>query len=277
NLLLARALRRRREIAVRLALGVGRGRLFSQLLTESLLLAAAAGGAGLLIAHWGGAVLHTLFLPAGAGSDSVVSWRTLGFAAGAALLAGLVTGLVPVLQARRADVAGALKAGAREGTYQRSRTRSLLLLLQGTLSVVLLVGAGLFVRSLQNVRALRLGYDVDPVLIIYPNLRGMRLSDEERTALARRLHQAAKAIPGVEDASLGVTVPFSDFWSTELFVPGIDSVGRLGEFFLQAGSPEYFRTLGTRIVRGRGISSQDRRGAPGVMVVSEAMAKVLWP
>jgi predicted permease len=151
NLLLARAVGRRREIAVRLALGVSRGRLVTQLLTESLVLAALGGIAGLLVAHAGGAVLRTLFLPRAEWTGALADGRTLAFTAAATLVAGLFAGIAPALYARRGDVAAALKAGAREGTYQRSRTRTVLLVLQGALSVILLVGAGLFVRSLQNV------------------------------------------------------------------------------------------------------------------------------
>ncbi len=277
NLLLARAVRRRREIALRLALGVSRRRLAIQLLTESVLLAGAGGAAGLLLAQWGGSILRALFLPAYASRSSLADGRTLAFAFLATLVAGGLTGLAPVLQARRADLAEDLKAGARESGYRRSRTRIALLLFQASLSVVLLVGAGLFVRSLQNVRGLRLGYDVDPVLYIYPNMRGAEVDDDARAALRRRLVEAARTIPGVETAALGLTVPFWDTWTADLFVAGIDSVRRLGEFTLQSVSPEYFATVGTRIVRGRGITAEDRKSAPRVVVVSEGMAARLWP
>lgn len=275
NLLLARALRRRRETAVRLALGVTRRRLLAQLLTESALLAALGGLAGLLVAWWGGAALRSLF-PA-TGAAALGDGRTVAFAALAALLVGVLTGLAPALHAGRGDLTEMLKAGAREGVQQRSRTRTALLLVQAALSVVLLVGAGLFVRSLQHVRALRLGYDVDPVLYLARNARGTVLSEAGRIANAQRLLEAARTLPGVENASLGLTVPFWDTWSQGFFVTGIDSVRRLGTFTLQAGSPEYFATTGTRILRGRGITADDRAGAPRVVVVSQAMARRLWP
>ncbi|MBK8006674.1 MAG: ABC transporter permease [Gemmatimonadetes bacterium] len=277
NLLLARALRRRREMALRLALGVGRARLARQLLTESLVLSLLGCGAGLLVAQWGGALLGSLFLPPGTGGGALTDARTLGFGVGAALVAGTLAGLAPILQTRRTDLTEALKAGAREGGPQRSRLRTGLLLLQAGLSVVLLVGAGLFVRSLLNVRALRLGYDVEPVLYVYPNLRGARLDSAQSTALRLRLVEAARAVPGVEGAAQGLTVPFWDTWADDLFVEGIDSVARLGSFTLQAGSPDYFRVAGTRILRGRGFSEEDRQGAPPVVVVSQTMARTLWP
>jgi predicted permease len=203
--------------------------------------------------------------------------RTLLFAGVAALVAGLLTGLAPVLQTRRVDLAGDLKAGAREGTFQRSRTRVALLVLQAALSVVLLVGAGLFVRSLRHVRVMPLGYDVDPVLLVDLNMRGVQLDSAHKVALRRELLETAQAIPGVEHASRQLTVPFWSTWNMGLHVAGIDSVSRLGEFDLNAVTPEYFATLGTRILRGRGIGAEDTQHAPRAMVVSSAMAKTLWP
>jgi predicted permease len=282
NLLLAGALRRRREIAVRLALGVSRARLFSQLLTESVLLALLGGAAGLVVAQWGGAALRSLFLPNDATPPVLGDHRTLIVAGAAALIAGLLTGLAPVWQSRRADLTHDLKSGAREGTYHRSRTRAVLLVVQGALSVVLLVGAGLFVRSVRNVQSVRLGYDVDPVLIVNFNMRGVKLDSARAVMLRRQLLERAQDLPGVEHAALRMSIPF---WSTlgregiavDLRVAGIDSVDLLGEFYLNAVSPDYFATMGTRILRGRGIGEQDVAGAPRAMVVSDAMAKVLWP
>jgi predicted permease len=277
NLLLARTLRRRREIALRLALGVSRLRLAGQLITESLLLAIGGGLLALLLAHWGGLVLRGLFLPPYAAQSSPGDRRTLLFAFAATLIVGLLTGLAPIIQAHRSDLTQELKSGGRGSGARRSRTRTALLLLQSSLSVVLLIGAGLFVQSLQNVRSLRLGYDVDPVLYIYPNTRGVQLDDSAQARLRRRLGEVAQTVPGVQSAALGMTVPFWDTWTTGLYVPGIDSVSKLGQFTLQAVSPEYFATVGTRILRGRGFSAQDRGNSPRVMVVSTSMAGVLWP
>jgi predicted permease len=277
NLLLGRAVFRRREMALRMALGASRRRLLAQLLTESLVLGALGGVAGVAAAQWGGAILRSLFLRESGAADVVRDVRTLAFAAVAALTAGLLTGLVPGLQAGRAALAPTLKAGVRDGTYQRSRTRVALLVMQGALSVVLLVGAGLFVRSLHNVRAMRLGFDIDPVMLVSPNLRGLRLSPEQRADLARRIVDAAKAMPEVETAARGISVPF---WSTEgtgFYVPGVDSIRRLGRFTIQMASAEYFRTMGTRIVKGRGITDADRADGPLVAVVSQGMAEAVWP
>ena len=277
NLLLARALGRRREIAVRLALGVSRGRLLGQLALESVLLAALGGVAGLMLAQWGGELIRLTLMPQVPSTNTMLDGRVLGFTALAALTAGLLAGLAPVLQARRADVAAALKAGAREGTYQKSRMRMGLLVLQCALSVVLLVGAALFVRSFRNVNDLRLGYDPDRVLYVSVQSRGVELSDEAMDVLKERILAAAQAVPGVEAATRTLTVPFFQSVDYEIYVPGIDSVQRLGIFTLQAGSPGYFNTMGTRILRGRPITDEDRRGAPLVMVASESMAQALWP
>ena len=277
NLYLARALRRRREIALRLALGVTQRRLAAQSLTESLVLSLLGCVAGVLIAQWGGSALRRLFLPADGAVSVATDWRTLGVAVGAALAAGLLTGFSPLWLARSADITKTLKAGAREGTHQRSRLRSSLLVMQVVLSVVLLVGAGLFVRSLARLRDVRLGYDVNPVLLVRWDRRGEQMSTEERTGLRRRVLDAAQAIPGVERAAWVSNIPLQGTSTMQLFVPGIDSVGRLGRFTYQSAGADYFATIGTRIVRGRAFTEDDRAGAPTVAVVSDAMARVLWP
>ena len=278
NLLLARALRRRREIAVRLALGSSRARLFSQLLTESIVLALLGGVAGAFVAHWGGEVLRATLLeqqsqaPAGLRDP-----RTMLFALTTAIVVGLLSGLAPVLQASKANLNADLKTGAREGMHARSPARTLLLVFQGALSVVLLVGAGLFVRSLENVQSLRLGYDVDPILWVNLNMRGEKLDSARNVELRERLLRAAMAIPGVENASRQTAVPFWSNSSASLFVEGIDTVSRLGQFDYVAVSPTHFKTMGTRLLRGRAIEAQDVATSPRVMVVSDAMARVLWP
>ncbi len=277
NLLLARAIQRRREIAVRLALGVSRGRLLSQLLTETVFLAVLGGVAGAIIAQWGGAALRAGLLPKTAATAVFRDTRTLTFAAVAAILVGLVTGLAPAFQALRVNLSDDLKAGAREGTYQRSIVRVVLLVVQGALCVVLLVGAGLFMRSLRNVQSMRLGYDVDPVAIVGLNMRGVKLDSSASKQLRERVLASAASVPGVDKVSFQNAIPFWSTWSTSLFVEGIDTVGRLGEFDLNAVSPGYFAALGTRIVRGRGFTDADNERAPRVMVVSDAMAKRLWP
>ena len=279
NLLFARALSRRREIAVRLALGVSRARLIGQLMTESMVLAIGGGVAGVLVAQWASVGLRAAFLPKTAQLSVLRDERTLLVAGVAAILAGVMTGLAPLLQAHRADLTSDLKTGAREGSgsHGRSRLRIALLLVQGALSVVLLVGAGLFVKSLAHVRNIRLGYDVDPIVIVETNMRGVHLDSAQLVDLNRRLIERARATPGVVNATFQTGVPFYDTWSEALFVAGIDTVGKLGAFPLTAVSPEYFATMGTRILRGRGIATTDLEHSQLVMVLSQEMAKVLWP
>jgi hypothetical protein len=187
NLMFARILSRRREIAMRLALGVSRRRLATQILTESLLLAMAGCVAGVLVAQWGGGALRVLVLPKGVDGSVATDWRTLGVAAGCALVAGTLIAIGPALLAGRGDLAETLRAGARGGTYQRSHMRSALLVLQGALSVVLLVGAGLFVRSLGNVRDVRLGYEAERVLIAFLNMRGAQMDSGARWVALHRV------------------------------------------------------------------------------------------
>ena len=276
NLLLARALRRRREIALRIALGVSRWRLATQLIIEALVLALAGGGLGLLLARWSAAALGATLLAQNTPAR-LVDGRALLFALLVSAIVGLLTALAPIFQTGRVDLASDLRAGGRGSGSQRSRAAQLLLVLQSALTVVLLVGAGLFVRSLRHVQALRLGYDVDPVLIVSLNMRGVELDSVATVELRHRLLRTAQVTPGVEHASLQAAIPFWSTWSAGLHVDGVDSLARFGSFDLNAVSADYFATMGTRIVRGRGITEADTRDAPPVTVVSQTMARTLWP
>ena len=277
NLLLARALSRRREIALRLALGVTRGRLVRQLMAESLLLALFGGVIGLLVAQWGTAWLRRMFLPAGTVVPVIGDARTLLFAGAATLVVALLTALVPAAQSGRLALAAALRGGAREGAYRRSRARTALLVVQAALSVVLLVGAGLFVLSLRNARGYPLGYQPEALLYTSVNRRGTDIQTTDGRSLATRMLAGAREIPGVRGATVVTSVPF---WSNEgrgLWVDGIDSVRTRGRFLLQTGSPGYFATMGTRILTGRPFDERDHADAPRVAVVSAGMARALWP
>jgi predicted permease len=275
NLMLARVLSRRREIAMRLALGVSRQRLVMQLLAESLILATVGSITGILIAQWGGAALRVLFLTGG-DAPIVADWRTLGVAAACAVGAATLTAVGPAMLAIRGDLATTLRAGMRSGSYQRSRMRSALLVLQGALSVALLVGAGLFIRSQNNVRAIPLGYDADRVLVAYVNTRATRMDSVARVQLHRNLLAATASMPEVDAAAFIDSRPFATTTAL-LFVDGIDTVQKLGRFDLQVTTANYFRVMGTRIIRGRGFTDADRPGTPLVSVVSVSMAKALWP
>jgi len=278
NLLLARALRRRREIAVRIALGVSRSRLLMQLLTESLVLAALGGVAGLAIAQWGGGVMRHALLDDEVTIDSAFTDpRTLMVVAVLVLAAGLLTGLAPAAQTSSADVSLALKSGGREGAVQRSRLRVGLLVLQAALSVVLLVGAGLFLRSLSNVRNIPMGYDASRLLWVELNSRGTPTDSVHDALLRDQLRDRAAQLPSVARAARAITVPFYSTWIVSLFVTGIDSVGALGNFTLQAASPGFLETMGTRLIRGRAFTNADAATGPKVMIVGQSMAARLWP
>ena len=277
SLLLARALARRREIAVRLALGVSRSRLLAQLFTESMVLAAAGSLLGIVAGTWMSGLLRASFLPGTAPATLATDPRTLWFTGIVTLAVGVFTGILPMLQARHLSLTDDLKSGARAVTHHRSRSRAALLLLQVALSLVLLVGAGLFVRSLGNVRQVRLGFDADSVLIVEMEMRDVQLDSARTVALRQRLLAAATTVPGIRHATLRLSVPMASMSDWPISVPGIDSVRRFGAFEFNAVSPDYFATMGTRILRGRGFEPGDVDGAERVLVVGAAMAATLWP
>jgi predicted permease len=262
---------------VRLALGVSRARLVRYLLLESTVLALLGGVAGLALAQSGGQLLRAYLIPGVEWQSVFGDGRTLISATLATVAVGLCATLVPLAQARRYDVISALKTGTREGYGRRSRLRNVLIMAQVTLSVVLLIGAGLFVRSVRRVTELQLGYDPTRFLIVDLRLRTTTLDSAGQVALRRSLLEQAQRSPVVTSATLACSVPFSGTCSQRVFVDGVDSTNRLGEFVKQIASPDYFETVGTRIVRGRGISKDDRAPGPLVAVVSDAMARVLWP
>lgn len=279
NLLLARSARRRREIAVRLALGVGRGRLVRQLLTESLMLAMLGAVAALVLARWGGVAFRVALLPDVAWRHSPVSARVLGVTAAITVVTGLLAGLAPAFQASRPDVVGSLKAGAREGAFRRTRTRSALLIAQAALSVVLLVGAGLFVRSLTRVAGQDMGFDTRSVLLVNAALYSPDYTAEQTRNFYQLALERVQHVPGVIDAARATSVPFRSASGMRLYIPGHDSIPHVadgGPYDVKV-TPGYFATLGTRIVRGRGFTDADVKGAPLVAVVSETMARMIWP
>ena len=278
NLLLARGLGRRRETAVRLAIGVSRSRLVLQSLTESLLLALTGGAAALLVSQWAGSAIRGLLVATPvAGAPAFTDPRTLTVTLGLTIIVAVLIGLLPSMVSGRGDLARTLRGGARGGTSEGARLRGTLLIVQGALSVMLLVGATLFVRSLNAVKALPMGYDVERVLLVSRVLRGPWPGDSAMRAMSEVLLAAAQALPGVESAAWVSSAPFVSTSSARVFVSGVDSTDRLGEFRYQAATPDYFRTMGTRILRGRGFTADDRLGAPAVGIVSVSMARALWP
>jgi predicted permease len=277
NLFLLRALRQYREMSVRLALGVTMRRLLAQSLTEALVLSLIGCIVGVAIAAWVGAALHRLVV---ADSSAFVLWRdarVLGASMAVALIAAAATGLAPVLIARRSDINAALRSGARLGAHHHARGRRALLVLQGALSMALLVGAAQFLRSIRNVHELPLGYEPDRVLLVRVFPRGGPISDDERVAFRVRVLAHARTVAGVQAGAWVSNVPFRGSSSLPLAVPGIDSVPLLGRFDYQTAGADYFTVMGTHILRGRPFNEGDRADAPTVAVVSEGMARRLWP
>ena len=276
NLLLARAMRRRREIAVRLALGISRRRLMAQLVAESALLAIVAALGALLIGTWGGVALRAALMPDTHWGGAVLSPLTVAVVVLAALGCGLAAGIAPALQATRPDLTSALKQGAREGTVHRSRLRSALIVVQAALSVVLLVGAGVFVRSLVRVEGVDLGYDADRLVFARATWDGHA---EERGAVLAEVGERLRRMPGVEHVALASIPPMRGFSMTNLFIPGRDSLPTTAYGFptFSEVSPEFFATTGTRILRGRAFTPDDRAGAPQAVIVNETMARAAWP
>lgn len=275
NLLLARGIRRRREMAVRLALGVTRRRLIEQLLTESVLLAALGGVAAIVVAHWGGVLVRRLLLGDLALTSSVLDLRVLAFTAVVALLVGVLTGLIPALQASRAEVFSTISAGGNRGGARRTRAQSALLAVQAALSLVLLIGAGLFGRSLLAVNAQRMGVDVDRVFIGSMNLRSIGRPASEADAVFTRALERVQGAPGIASAAIAATVPFGPSFGRDVGVMGRDSVRHYTSMY-NVVTPDYFRTLGASLLRGRDFADVDRESAPRVVIVNEMLARRAW-
>ncbi len=275
NLLLARAAGRQKEIAVRFAMGSSRLQIVRQLLTESLLLALVGGLAGLLVAMWASRLLIGL-LPAG---DSPVDLstspdpRVLGFALAISVVTGIVFGLLPAIRSSRVDLAPVLKEQAGSlSSGGHSRIRKSLVVVQVLLSLLLLVGAGLFLRSLNNLRSLDPGFQVSKVIAfsVDPSRNGYQ--NERSQAFFRQLQEKIEAIPGVESAGFGVIrLLSSDEWDRGIVVEGY--AARQGENMsplFNAVTPGYFKTLGIPVIAGREFTAADTGGRPKVAIVNEA-------
>jgi predicted permease len=284
NLLLARAVRRRREVAIRLALGAGRARLIRLLLTEGLILASAAGVASLAVAYAMGRMMRDVVFRDVEWPSSPLDLRVLGLSAAIALTVGVLIGLVPALRASRASVTAALKSDARDGATGRSMLRSTLTVAQAAFSVVLLVGAGLFMRSLWRIHTLDLGVQPDRVISVglgWPKVPlGKWDSASASQRVASRLElERVQSLPGVEHASLSLGSPFGSSFGVALSVPGWDSIPTIagGGPYISAVTGEYFATAGTRLLRGRVFTAAEREGSERVAIVNQTMARTLWP
>lgn len=269
NLLLGRAIDRQRDIAVRQALGMGRGRLVMQVAIESTLLAIASTTAALLAAQWMGAVLRSMVLPRTQLATEPVDLRVAMMALAAGLLAGLAAALVPLASMLRVDLLRMLKGTSRDGGG-RSRARSVLIGVQAALAVVLLAGTGLVARSLYNLRTDDLGLDVSHGVIVHAgDSRSLPLSEVARLA---------RATPGVRSAVLSAEAPlWSQLGAKHLLTRGGDTLLSEYETGYVAAEPGYLETVGTKLRRGRDFTPADARGAAPVMIASEEFARRVWP
>ena len=279
NLFLWRATTRRREIAVRIALGAARRRLVRQLLVDSGLLVVLGGALGLIVGAAGDLLLRRLLLTGVAASAPFLDGRLLAFTLIVTGAAALLTGLLPSLAASRPELTSALKTSVREGVYRRSLTRNAMLVLQAALSVVLLVGAGLFVRSLHNVLSIDLGYDARHLALATVDFSNTSFKQPEIDAFYQASAERLRRVPGVESTALATSLPFWWSYGAHLVVPGRARlpITKDGGPYLVQVTPEYFGTARTGIIRGRGFTSLDGAGAARVAVVSETMAKLIWP
>jgi hypothetical protein len=246
------------EIAVRLALGVSAARLMGRFVLEAVLLSTIGITVGLAFAQFGGGAIRQLLLPEGSTFSLGTDWRTIGVASALALVAALLTTVGPAILATRSDLTASLKAGARAGTYRRSPLRSALLISQGALSVMLLVGAGLFVRSLNRVLRIPLGYDASRIVEVYPDFRGLQLDSAAESAALQRLLATAKTIPATQGAARINSRLFGTN-TAMLRVAGIDSVEQLGRFNVQVTSPNTSTSCG----RGSSADVPTTKDGPG--------------
>jgi len=282
NLLLARAALRSAEINVRLAVGAGRWRLIRQLLTESVLLAALGGAVGVLFAIWGKRALlaltdkNTGILPSDV--DLNLNWRVLVFTLAVSLLTGVLFGLAPAWRATGLDLATSLKQ-SRRTTGVVSRLSKGLIVVQVALSLLLLVGAGLFIRTLYNLQRVNLGFNQENLLVftLQPEQSGYK--DERLLQFYQQLLTRLDNLPGVRAATFArVALIANDNWFTDILLPGeIENTAAVHDTMRQLVRENYFATMEIPLLRGRGFTVQDDARAPRVAIVSQTFARKFFP
>ena len=270
NLLLSRAATRQKEISVRLSLGATRGRLVRQLLTESLLLASLGGALGILIANWSGQLL-----PGAAGQATSIDWRVLSFVLAVTVVTGIVFGIAPALRATSLNVSAALKETSRSIAGSRSLLTRGLLVLQVAVSLVLLIAAGLFLRTLNNLRHVDVGFNTQNLVVFRVNPLLNRYDDTKSNTVIADIVTRLQGVAGVR--AVGVSsVPLlaNNVSSTGIFRPGRTYAPRQsdGIYILQV-SPDYFKTMEMPLVAGRGFSDRDNPTAPKVVIINETAAR----
>lgn len=279
NLVLARGVRREGEMAVRLAIGGSRGRLLRMLLTESVLLAGFGAGVGLVLARWGGDLMRGVLLPGVVWEAGGGAGRVLAVTALATIVAAIVASLLPMTRAGRRGVVGALHGASRQVGAGSLRLRTGLLLVQTTLCTALLVGAGLFVRSLDRVSGLDLGIATARLLNVRVDLRAAGIPPEQQRGFYRDAVERLRRTPGVRAAGAIQGVPFGPNAAEGIRIPGMDSIRVTpggGPYFFRV-TPGALEALGVRLLRGRLFAEADGPEAAPVAVISERMARDIWP
>ncbi len=282
NILLVRTVTREREMAIRAALGAGRRRLIAQLLTESVVLALFGGAAGIFLGLWASSLIGSVPLRT---ELPVVfefgfDWRVFVFALAAALLAGILVGIIPALRASRRNLNEILHEGGRTISFGRHRLRSTLVVAQVAGSLMLLVVAGLFTRSLQKAQRSDLGFDPQGVLNLTLDPSQVGYDEAQGREFYKQLLDRVRALPGVQSASLAAVVPMGYYnQSDTLQIEGYETPpGRPGPSALyNQVSPDYFQTLRIPLVRGRAFSDADDQNSQYVAVINETMAARYWP
>jgi putative ABC transport system permease protein len=284
NLLLARSTKRRREIAIRLALGASRARLIRQLMTESLLLALAGGGVGFLVAFWSKDVLRSL-IPFGFGPNqqsSGIDARVLIFAFVISVLSGLLFGLAPSLQASKSDLVPTLKGEITMPVGSRGfrfNLRKALVIVQVALSLFALITAGLFVRSLQKAQGVNPGFNASNVVLMGFNLGREGYAEAQGRNFHRQVVERIRGLPGVVSATVARDRPFGGGFQRSVFIEGQEPPPGGRGVLVQTNNiaPGFFDTLGISLLRGRDFAETDSQQSPKVMVINEAMANRFWP
>jgi predicted permease len=274
NLLLSRATARSKEISIRLSLGATRGRLVRQLLTESVLLAGLGGALGILVGYWG-----QRLLPGAPGQATPLDWRVLTFVLAVTGLTGIVFGVAPALRATAVNVNTALKENSRSVVGSRSVLSRMLLVAQVAISLVLLVGAGLFLRTLQNLRHVDVGFNAQNLVLFRVSPQLNRYDDQRTRVLYDEMLDRLRTVPGVRAATMSNPALLSGSVNgTSIFVQGRvygpdqhDGINRL------VVSPTFFDTMEIPLLSGRGFTSRDDEKAPKVVIINDAAARKYFP
>jgi predicted permease len=284
HMLLARSAARQKEVAVRRALGAGRSRMIRQFLTESLLLMLLGAGAGLVLARWGIRILVTLSPASIPRVDTItLDSRVLLFMLAVSVLTGVCFGVAPALQVSAANLNDSLKEGGRGSTegFRRNRLRSLLVASEFALALILLIGAGLMIRSFVALQAIDPGFNPDHVLSMVVSVTGSESGEpSHRVAFDQALLERVRVLPGVKSASAINHLPLAgDLWTRSFFIQGrpIPHPGEAPEAVYRVAWPGYFHTMDIPILRGRDFTDGDDLNSPAVVVVNEALAGQCWP